>query len=410
MLQPRAILLCLVLAQPAMADTAADRFAPKRGLNFDIWNTWLSVEDMVTTPGFLDIYPDWRAIVPPKAIAGLSAMGFDFVRLPMDPAPLLRLGPGPAQDALIDQIAETALMVQAAGLKTIVDLHSIPRPDEAWGTDSVVGDTALFAAYIALTANVAARLNGMDPDRTALELLNEPTSDCDSVWSGGPMTWPDQLIRLHRAARKAAPDLPLVLSGACWGGVDGLKAIDPAAIADNNVLWSFHSYEPFLFTHQGASWTTGLNALFTGITYPPTTIDDATAARLLSQAEGRLGTSTNKDATPAALAQALQNYRDRPPDDVGTEIRAAAVWADQHGIPRGRLILGEFGAIRDDMTGSRLTGTGRAAFLKDKRTAAEALGIGWAVWGWTGAFGITDDDTTRAIAPDICVALGLLQC
>ncbi|MGL4235735.1 cellulase family glycosylhydrolase, partial [Tabrizicola sp.] len=231
MIRCSGLVAALAVALPVQAETAADRFQPKRGLGLEVWNEWLTTEDMVTRPGFLDVYPDWRKVIPFEAVMDLKAKGFDFVRLPFDPAPLLRLGPGEAQDALIDQIQLTASLAQDAGLKVIVDLHSIPRRDETWGTDDIVGNPQLFDAHVALAGKVAARLHGMDPDRTALELLNEPTGDCDAIWQKtGPMLWPDQLTRLHAAARAAAPDLPLILSGACWGGTDGLEQIDTALI------------------------------------------------------------------------------------------------------------------------------------------------------------------------------------
>jgi endoglucanase len=398
-------------AAPAGAETAADRFQPKRGLNFEIWNEWITADEMVSRPGFLDIYPDWRRLVPPKAVSDLKTKGFDFVRLPFDPSPLLRLGPGQAQDALIEQIHQTATDVQSTGLKVIVDLHSIPREKESWGTDSIVGDPDLFAAYVTLVGKVAVRLNGMDPDRTALELLNEPTGDCDAIAGNGDMLWPDQLAELHKAARTGAPDLPLILSGACWGGVDGLTKLDPSAIADDNVLWSLHSYDPFLFTHQSAHWTGWLNAVFEDVPYPPNNLDDAAAKLMLAAAYARAQFEGRDYATPEALAEYLREYRETPVEEaVGKELMEAAAWADQHGIPRHRLILGEFGAMRDDAAGRWFDPKSREAFLADKRRVAEDLGIGWAVWVWSGTFGIVEDDTTRSIAPQMCAALGLLAC
>jgi hypothetical protein len=400
----------LVIAVPVHAETAADRFQPKRGLNFEIWNEWLTAEEMVTHPGFLLVYPDWRRVVPFEAVEDLKAKGFDFVRLPFDPAPLLRLGPGAAQDELIDQIRLTASLAQSTGLKVIVDLHSIPRPEEPWGTDDIVGNPDLFDAHVALAGKVAARLNGMDPDRTALELLNEPTGDCDAIWQKtGPMLWPDQLGRLHSAARAAAPDLPLVLSGACWGGPDGLEQIDPTSIADDNVIWSFHSYDPFLFTHQSASWSEGPNAYFADIPYPPDRIDDALAGKLVAEALVRV-IATGADIDEAALAEAMREYRAQGVAIVAEEPERAAAWADRHGIPRNRLILGEFGAMREDMQGRRFQDHGRDAYLADKRRAAEKLGIGWAVWVWSGTFGVAEDDATRIIAPATCEGLGLAGC
>jgi endoglucanase len=404
----RLFLAGLIAAAPAGAETAADRFLPKRGLNFEIWNEWITADEMVTRPGFLDVYPDWRRLVPPEAVADLKTKGFDFVRLPFDPSPLLRLGPGQAQDALIDQIHQTATEVQSTGLKVIVDMHSIPRGEESWGTDSIVGDPDLFAAHVALVGKVATRLNGMDPDRTALELLNEPTGDCDAIGGNGPMLWPDQLAQLHQAARTGAPDLPLILSGACWGGIDGLKAIDPALIGDDNVLWSLHSYDPFLFTHQSAQWTDWLNAVFEDVPYPPAKLDDASAKQMLAAASARASWEGRDYATPEALAEYLREYRETPVEEaVSKELTEAAAWADKHGIPRHRLILGEFGAMRDDAAGRWFDPTSREAFISDKRQAAEKLGIGWAVWVWSGTFGIVEDDATRSMAPGMCTALGL---
>jgi endoglucanase len=404
----RLLLLCLVVGQPGLAETAADRFQPKRGLNFEIWNEWLTADQMVAREGFLDVYPDWRRLVAPDAVADLKTKGFDFVRLPFDPSPMLRLGPGAAQDALIDQIQQTATEVQETGLKVIVDLHSIPRPDEVWGTDSIVQNAQLFEAYLILVGKVAQRLDGFDPDRTALELLNEPTHDCEAIGGTGTMAWPDQLVRLHGAARTGAPELPLVLSGACWGGIDGLGALDPAKIGDDNVIWSFHSYDPFLFTHQGASWTTWVNRYFDDVPYPPETLDDAEATALVADATDRMNTNPDETLDVALIAPQIAEYRSRTGAEwVGIEPQAAADWADRHGIPRHRLILGEFGSMRDKLDGSRHDPASRVAFLRDKREAVEALGIGWAVWVWNGSFGITEDDATRAVAPETCSALGL---
>ncbi len=405
-----ALAVSLLLACMVNAETAADRFRPKRGLNLEIWNEWLTAEEMATRPGFLDIYPDWRRIVAPEKTAQLRDLGFDFVRVPFDPAPLLRLGPGPAQDALIDQIAQTAKQVHAAGLKAIIDLHSIPRPDEPWGTDDIVGNPALFADHVALAGKVAARLNGLDPDTTALELLNEPTHDCDAIFQkSGPMLWPDQLRRLHAAARAGAPDLPLVLSGACWGGMDGLDQIDPSLLGDDNLIFSFHSYEPFLFTHQSASWTTGPVSFFADVPYPPERIDDALAESLVAAAKTR-AEKAGAGLDPVEFDMTMADYRAAGSAIVTKEPLRAAAWADRHGISRSRVLMGEFGTMREDMTGRRFSGLGRTAFLSDKRLAAETLGIGWAVWVWTGTFGIVEDDATRNIPAETCTALGLSGC
>ncbi len=396
-------------ATAAMAETAADRFAAKRGLNLELWVEWFSIEDMVTKPGFLDVFPDWRRHAPPDALTALAINGFDHVRLPIDPAPLLRLGPGAAQDALIEQIVDTVAMIHEVGLNVIVDLHSIPREGETWGTDGIVNGPARFNAYDAFVGQIAARLNGQDPDRTALELLNEPTHDCGLVFEPDKQKWPAQLSQLHQTARSNAPDLPLVVSGACWGSADGLLALDPSLLNDDNLIWSFHSYGPFFFTHQGAGWSGGPTALFAGVPYPPATITDAMATRLLAGAVARAEAAGEADMTPEVLRAELQAYRDLPADAVSEDIARVAEWADTHGVPRNRILLGEFGTIRDNGHGIPVPSDSRAAFLDAKIAAIETAGFGWSVFSWTGSLAVADTKSYR-MDPALCPALRLARC
>ncbi len=402
-------LIFLFVAGQAGAETAADRFAAKRGLNFELWVEWRSVEDTVTDPDFLAVFPDWRRHVPDGAVAALAANGFDTIRLPIDPAPFLRLGPGPAQDALMDQVAETTAMIQTAGLKVVVDLHAIPRQGEDWGTDAILNDPAIFDAYAAIVGRLATRLHGMDPDRTAVELLNEPTNDCGLVSEPALQKWPGQLASLHRSARTGAPDLPLVVSGGCWGSADGLLAIDPAILDDDNLIWSFHSYGPYFFTHQGAGWGGGATALFAGVPYPPDAVDDGLATRLVADAVRRADAAGQADMTAAVLAAELQAYRDLAADASTEDIARVAGWADAHGVPRSRIFVGEFGVIRDNGAAVAVPPASRAAFLDAKISAIEAAGFGWAVYSWTGSLAVADPRSYR-MDPALCPALRLTGC
>lgn len=403
----KAVVLALLLPLTAQAETAADKFHPQKGVNFDIWVDWQDTAVMVADPGFLDTYPDWRRHVSPEAIAQLPKLGFDFARLPMDPAPLLAIGPGARQDALIDQIRLDAELVQAAGLKVIIDIHAFPRPYEDWGVDAILSDPAKFAAYTTLTGKIAHRLHGLDPTKTAFEPMNEPTSDCDAIWGSATPTWPAQLAALHAAARAGAPDLPLVLSGACWGGPEGLAALDP--ILDDNVLWSFHSYTPFLFTHQGADWTDSLAVVLHHLPYPPTLLSRQTALDLARDAS-RDATArhivTDPPATEANLNHAFSDYRAHADGRITESADIAAKWADAHHIPHARLLLGEFGAMRSPGDTAQDQAS-RLRFLRAKALSAQSPGIGWAVWSWSGSFGIADATPDRHPDPQICQALGL---
>ena len=390
----------IVLALPVWGQS----FQISRGQNLDIWEQWLTVDDMLSTPGFLSPYPDWRRTLPADRIARLHRDGFDFVRIPFDPSPLLALGPGARQDALIADLRATVQHALDSGLTVIADLHAIPRPDEVWGVDDIT--TRLWDDHLMLVTRIAAALNGLPPDRVAFEPLNEPTLDCDAIWGDAAPQWPAKLQALHKAARSAAPDLPLVLSGACWGGVDGLEQLDPRLLDDANILWSFHSYDPFQFTHQSAVWTYPALKSLRNLPYPPSRLTDELARAAYQDALTRLPAGID----PQLMVDEIATYRATPDDYAADAPRRAAAWADRHGIPRNRLLLGEFGAIHHDALGP-FSGDTHLAFLADKRRAAEAEGIAWAVWSFSGEMATTrPGDPDKAMNPDVCTALGLAGC
>jgi hypothetical protein len=388
---PLVALLLAALITPASA------LELRRGLNLDIWVEWLPVETMLERPGFLDVFPDWRRHVPAERLADLRQSGFDFVRLPIEPGPLLALGPGERRQGLLDQVVATVRLLHDADLAVIVDLHLVSRPGSPHGTEAVLADPHRFAAYLELVEAVGEALTGLDPARTAFEPINEPNHDCAAIALGKSVLWPPMLKRLHAAARHAAPDLPIVLTGACWGHAAGLTALDPELIDDANVIWTFHSYEPFVFTHQGAGWISVAERYLEDIPYPPDRLDDHSLDRLAQAAARRAkGAHDVHD-----FRYRLEAYRRAGTAATRTPIEAVAAWADTHAIPRDRLLLGEFGAMR---------GTDRLAFLEAKRLAAEEQGIPWAVWSWGDDLAITLDRSSRRLDPAVCTALGLAGC
>lgn len=408
----KALLVCLALAQPALAETAADRFAPKRGFSTDIWVQWQSLTEMLQNPGFLDIFPDYPRHIVPGSFARLHEQGFDTVRIAVDPSPLMALAAKPQEDALLQNLRQRVTEAQAAGLKVILDLHTYPHGHETGDVDSILQNPATFDAYLWIVHRVAETLADFDPDRTALELMNEPTQDCAAIYAAPVNSdWPVKLARLHDMARMAAPLLPLVLSGACWGGAKGLSVLDPAPLHDDNVIWSFHSYEPFTFSHQSAGWTDSPVMFLQGLPWPPDRLTDTRTAKILTEAVQRAGAASGpvaKAATPQALHQLLSEYRALGPADVSAPVAEAVAWADAHGIPHDRLLMGEFGAFWQTGAGKTLDPDSHARLLAAKRQAAEAAGIGWVVWSYSGAFGITD--SSGALNPGVCTALGMMKC
>jgi len=382
-------LAAALLAQPA----AAAQFSVSRGINLDQWITWPGPERW-NTQAVLGNFPEWKAHLDDADLAELRAAGLDFVRMPVDPAVFLVAMEDRRTARLLGEIGEAVDRLRAARLKVIVDLHTIPRDAEsaAPGIGQILAEPAPFAAYRRLVGDVAGYLARYDPRAVALELVNEPVLACGR----GDTQWQRQLIDLHAAARVANPEITLIAPGACWGSADGLVALDPAALADDNMIWSFHAYEPFILTHQGAGWAGANVEHLSGLPYPFSDLGRRDRARLVEENRRRIETRLQGGDRRRAESFLLHNSEKlasgfRLRGEMRKPFRAVARWANRHRIPHDRILLGEFGMIRQDYGKAPATRPAwRAAWYRDMIALAEEQGFAWAMWSFGGAFGIVD--------------------
>jgi hypothetical protein len=103
----------------------------------------------------------------------------------------------------------------------------------------------IFQAYVRLLSRTAALLDRLPPGRVALELMNEPPVT--------PSQWQPMLEAAYNSVRARAPHLLLVLDGGDEGSAEGTIALGKFS-NDPATLLSFHYYDPYQFTHQGAPW------------------------------------------------------------------------------------------------------------------------------------------------------------
>lgn len=408
-----ALLACLLCAGGARAG----EFVGRKGVNFEVWQTWTG-KDAFLAPAFDRAhFPDWTGRVDDAQLARLRGEGFDFVRLNVDPSPIFWVGEREA-GPLYDSVIAATRRLLAAGFAVIVDMHLLPetpgRPNglhEALGTGG--RKPTLFERYLGAVAEMARRLAPLSGDRIALEPINEPDQDWFS-YVAATDRWPAQLAALHAAARKAAPDLTLVMTGARGGGMEGLLRLDPRPYAgDRNLMWSFHYYDPMAVTHSGQPWETTPERFLTHLPYPPATLDDATAERLLAAARKRIETDVpdagKRRELSAAVGAKLAAYRasSASPQTIAADFARVADWARRHDIPARRILLGEFGLFQEGAAPPV-----RLAWLTATRSAAEAAGFSWAVYtaGLTNpntSFAVIGDGAQLTLDPAARLALGL---
>jgi aryl-phospho-beta-D-glucosidase BglC (GH1 family) len=309
-------------------------------------------------------------------IALMARLGFDHVRLSIDPVPLER--PPLNQEGFnadflgrLDRAVDSML---SNGLAVQIDIH----PEEAYKQSVRTGSDAV-ERFTMLWRRLAAHYANRDQEKVFFEIMNEPEVNDPYRWSG---------IQAAAAAaiREAAPNNTIIATGPNWSGIADLLTQHP--LPDNNVIYNFHFYEPHEFTHQGASWGQPWWIYTHGIPYPATesSMDD-----LIRQ------------VPDAANRYALEHYWLDHWDAhrIRLQIDAAAAWAKTYNVP---LICNEFGAYR------RVTDpASRMNWIHDVRTALEADNIGWTMWDYRGGFGVVfkQDGQPAKEDPLVVEALGL---
>jgi aryl-phospho-beta-D-glucosidase BglC (GH1 family) len=304
----------------------------------------------------------------------IKRMGFDHVRLPLEPAPLFTEGePDRLKTEYLGYVDEALNQLLAQGLAVIVDLH----PSDEFKV-RLNKDDRHVEAFGKFWRALAQHLSSKDPERVFLEVINEPMVEDGYRWFGIQ-------AKLIAAIRAGAPRHTIIAGGHRWSGPYELLFLEP--YADRNIIYNFHFYEPFAFTHQGATWAGPNLPFYKEVPYPSTpeavmkimeTVHDATARyNLLRYGEDRWN-----------LAR------------LDAEIGMIASWAAKHRVP---LTCNEFGAFRRFSRPSD-----RAAWIVDMRTVLEKHSIGWTMWDYAGGFAVVNKKDGKA-TPDAetLKALGL---
>jgi endoglucanase len=295
-------------------------------------------------------------------------------------------------------------------LNVLVDFHAIPTGGyRKYGTETYVANASSFSDFVKQSASLAKALDGHDPAHVAFETMNEPLLDCEYDKGGNTHRWRTMALQLHDAARAAAPQLTLVMQGSCWGGAEGLLDLDPTSFKDSNIIWDFHSYEPFMFTHQGAEWVEGMERYVSGLHFPP---QPKQQKAITAQTIARIKKSDlNAEKKKQLVEQATYDLNHYFEPGVADELHArsfklVAEWATKHKVKADHILLGEFGANRTDET-AKLLSADRLAFVERSRREAERRGYAWSFWDWSGSMSPTNNDQDRVILPSYIKALGL---
>jgi aryl-phospho-beta-D-glucosidase BglC (GH1 family) len=307
-------------------------------------------------------------------IALIKSMGFDHVRLSVDPQPMFRTNrPDEIPAEYLGYLDAAVKMILDQGLAVVVDIH----PDTDF-KEKLTRDDVFVQQFADFWRALAKHYASLDPDRVFFEIINEPEIT-------DPYRWQGIQNKLAAAIREGAPQHTIIATGAKYSNDDQLLLLEP--LRDPNVIYNFHFYYPHIFTHQGATWGAYYWHWVKGLHYPSTPESAAQTAAKVPDATDR-------------LAVIRYGYDRWDATRIDAEIQQVAAWAAQRGVPA---VCNEFGVYRQ-----YADPRDRAAWVHDVRTSLERHGIGWTIWDYSGSFGVVTKTNGQAVRDQVVLkALGL---
>lgn len=270
----------------------------------------------------------------------MRAAGFATVRIPVNWYAHPGTKPGQAVDPKwLKRVGLAVDQALASGLNVVLNSHYF----EPIHADPERGAPLLAKVWSEVATHFRTRPN----TRLWFEIENEPHDKLTNA------NLKASFAPALAAIRKSNPLRPVIIGGENWSGVDSLATLELPD--DPNIHPTFHYYEPFDFTHQGADWVKP--------TFP-------------------LGRQYGSDADKVRLAADLAKVK--------------AYIARTGRTP----FMGETGAY------DRAPLDQRIAYHTAIDQAFAGTGVGICAWGYTNSFPFWDQKT-RSWLPGLLEAFGL---
>ncbi|MDR0289603.1 MAG: glycoside hydrolase family 5 protein [Treponema sp.] len=310
-----------------------------RGVNFSEWFETYSAQGIpftrYTEQDFIDV----------------KSMGVDVIRLPVRMHSMTNGAPNFALDPLLLKFLDSAVnWAEKHELYLIIDNHSFDpvKPLE----ESVEG------MLVSVWRQIAERYKNRST-YIVYEILNEPHGISDRSWG-------EIQGKAIQAIRRADsnPERWIIVGGTDYNSIGKLSTIPN--YSDEYLIYTFHFYDPFLFTHQGASWSSPSMEPLAGVPFP------YDSKRMPSVPSALRGTW---------IADSLRNYyRDADVKTLRATLDRTVAFSKTRNVP---IFCGEFGVfIPNSPPADRIKWYELTADMLDKR------GIARTSWDYFGGFGI----------------------
>jgi len=285
-----------------------------------------------------------------KDFQNIKSLGCDVIRLPINLFYMTNGSPDYTIDPLMYEFLDQAVnWAEELQMYLILDNHTT---DDLASKNANL-ETVLKKVWVQMAEHYKNRSNYI-----LYEILNEPNGTLTTA------AWGKIQQAAITAIRTVDTKHTLVVGGAGFNSYTELSALP--VYADNNLIYTFHFYDPFVFTHQGASWPSPSMASLTNVPFPYN--------------------ASTMPSTPSALAgtwvaSALTNYKNEGTlAKVKSLIDIAVAFKTSRNV---KVYCGEFGVYIPNSPNAD-----RNYWYQEVRKYLEAKQIPWTTWDYQGGFGL----------------------
>lgn len=283
----------------------------------------------------------------------IATMGYDHVRLPID-YEIFETEEGDSIEAGFNRVHTIIGWAKNNGLDIVLDLHKAPGYDfnnagngnDAGDLNNLFSNEGLQDRFVGLWEKIASAY--CKYDHVVFELLNEVVEEDNAD------SWNALIKRTVNAIRKIT-DRPIIYGGIQWNSARTVKFLEKPE--HENIIFTFHFYEPLLFTHQKAYWVKNMSPT-EDISYP----ESMEYYRTKSEVLGFQG-----EIVKYAKAKTMG------PEFIKEMIKEAVDAAAAAGVP---IYCGEFGVIDQAPIEDTLR------WFKDVYSVFDEFDIGSSLWNY----------------------------
>ncbi|WP_448702896.1 glycoside hydrolase family 5 protein [Mucilaginibacter sp. AW1-3] len=261
---------------------------------------------------------------------------------------------------VFNRIDKVLTLCKQYGFCLIIDYHSGNLKNDNYLTET--------PKIIDLWQKVALHYINQSADKLFFDIYNEPVV-ADQIWK-------DAAYNIVTGIRKVDKKRTLLVGASNYNSIYELSRFE--RLADDNIIYAFHFYEPFFFTHQGADWI-GNESATTGVAFP---YNEENFPKLNPKAKNTWGETKyyeyRNDGNEQSLMDKLTKY--------------VKPWSDKYHVP---VVCSEFGAYN-----KYANLDSRCRYIKAMRKTLKTLNMPGIMWDYNDSFSIFNGRPSIQNLPD----------